>query len=142
MEISPAQLRQLRCQQGWTQRDLADHLDVDPVSVSRWERGLSRPRRGLRDRLRVLLVKMPTTTAPLRRPTEAALSPRVSTSERVDELVRSVGLNAALHALREIVLLSREPTALRFVDDPTKRMREVEAALSEQSALIKCAKIK
>lgn len=34
----------MRREQGWSQADLADRLGTDPVTVSRWERGASRPR--------------------------------------------------------------------------------------------------
>lgn len=141
MKISPAKLRQLRRRQGWTQRDLADHLGVDPMSVSRWERGLSYPQRPMRGRLQALLTEVPAEPTASRHPIRTGLSPSSSASERVDELVRAVGLKAALHALREIALLARKPAPVRFADDPTRRMREVETALREQSALITRARI-
>ena len=33
----------LRKEKGWTQRDLAEHLDVTDKAVSKWERGLGFP---------------------------------------------------------------------------------------------------
>lgn len=38
-----ANLRFARRAAGLTQRQLADQLSVDPIQVSRWERGASRP---------------------------------------------------------------------------------------------------
>ncbi|MFQ5477599.1 MAG: multiprotein-bridging factor 1 family protein [Candidatus Binatia bacterium] len=141
MKIPSAKLRELRRRRGWTQRDLAEQLDVDPMSVSRWERGLSQPRRAMHDRLWALFDEMPTTTAAQRHRVAPSLGLRVLASERIDELVRAVGLDPALRALREIALLARKPPSVRFADEPTKRMREVEDALREQSALIAHTKI-
>ena len=36
-------LKELRERAGWTQRDLANMLDCDAITVSRWERGLHKP---------------------------------------------------------------------------------------------------
>ena len=36
-------LKELRESLGWTQRDLANMLDCDAITVSRWERGLHKP---------------------------------------------------------------------------------------------------
>ena len=40
MEIG-TQIRQLRTQRGITQEALAQHLNVSPQAVSKWERGVS-----------------------------------------------------------------------------------------------------
>lgn len=136
MAISAATLQRLRRRLGWTQRELAENLEVDPMTVSRWERGLSSPRRGIRNRLDALAAQIPA------KPREQNPRPTLSTRERIDELVRIVGLDAALHALRQIALLQRKRAPVHFVDDPNKRMREVEAALREQSALLARAKIR
>lgn len=34
---------------GWTQQDFSEAVDVDPNTVSRWERGLSRPSQKVRE---------------------------------------------------------------------------------------------
>ena len=39
-------VKELRTLLGITQRDLANKLDVEPVTVSRWERGDRKPHRG------------------------------------------------------------------------------------------------
>ena len=38
-------IRSLRGRRGWTQARLAQELGTDPVTVSRWERGATHPRR-------------------------------------------------------------------------------------------------
>jgi 8-oxo-dGTP pyrophosphatase MutT (NUDIX family) len=48
---SGAKIRRLRRERGWTQAQLAALLDTDAVTVSRWERGVSQPRRSARARL-------------------------------------------------------------------------------------------
>lgn len=52
--ITPAGIRRMRNRLGWTQADLARRLGTDPVTVSRWERGVTRPRPSARKRLRDL----------------------------------------------------------------------------------------
>ena len=39
-------LKEFRESLGWTQRDLANMLDCDAITVSRWERGLHKPSAG------------------------------------------------------------------------------------------------
>ena len=53
---APAQagLRSLRRKLGLTQRELADHLRVSPITVHRWEAGKSRPHAMARERLEEL----------------------------------------------------------------------------------------
>ncbi len=41
--VTPQQIRHLRAQMGWTQKQLADRLMVDLITVSRWERGARVP---------------------------------------------------------------------------------------------------
>jgi len=72
----------------------------------------------------------------------AGTNRRLSVSERIDELVRVIGIDTALRALREVALLERKPIPVRFVDEPAKRLREVEAALDEQRTLLARAKIR
>jgi len=40
---TPKKILNLRRRLHYTQRDLADYLEVDPTSISRYERGRSRP---------------------------------------------------------------------------------------------------
>lgn len=49
------EIRELRKKKGWTQAQLARALGTDPVTVSRWERGVSRPRPSGIKRLAALL---------------------------------------------------------------------------------------
>jgi 8-oxo-dGTP pyrophosphatase MutT (NUDIX family) len=49
-----ALIRSLRSKLGWTQQRLATELATDQGTVSRWERGVSRPRRSARHRLEIL----------------------------------------------------------------------------------------
>lgn len=42
--LLPEAIRAARRKQGWTQVELAAHLAVDQSVISRWERGLERPR--------------------------------------------------------------------------------------------------
>jgi sugar phosphate isomerase/epimerase len=48
-------LRALRRRQGWSQRELARHLGVDPVTVWEWERGREPHNRRCRERVLALL---------------------------------------------------------------------------------------
>ena len=50
-ELTSEAIRSLRKRRGWTQAELAHELGTDPVTVSRWERGVSRPRRSANIRL-------------------------------------------------------------------------------------------
>jgi 8-oxo-dGTP pyrophosphatase MutT (NUDIX family) len=50
-EFTSEAIRSLRERRGWTQAELAHELGTDPVTVSRWERGVSRPRRSANIRL-------------------------------------------------------------------------------------------
>jgi transcriptional regulator with XRE-family HTH domain len=134
---------------GWTQRDLAERLEVDPVTVSRWERGISAPRRRIVRQLERLFEAASAKSEPARAarrgapsPAEAAPLRAPSRFEGIDELVRIVGLDRALDALRELALLGRAPAPVKFADDPTTRLREVETAVREQSELIARARIR
>ncbi len=66
---------------------------------------------------------------------------RISDDPSIDELIRFVGVEPARSALRKMALLRRKPTPVRFLVDPTIRLREVDAALREQAELIEHAKI-
>ncbi len=54
-DLSPAGIRRVRTLRGWTQVQLADELGTDPVTVSRWERGVSVPRRSAQRRIAELV---------------------------------------------------------------------------------------
>jgi transcriptional regulator with XRE-family HTH domain len=36
-------IRQARAEKGWKQRELASEVEVEPITVSRWERGATTP---------------------------------------------------------------------------------------------------
>ncbi len=116
---------------------LAEHLGVDPMSVSRWERGATAPGPGTAKRLHWLLeggrrnVASKVSLSERRRPdTDAGLYPAIA------ELVRIVGTDVSLRVLRERALLDRPPTATRFPVDPAVRLEEVDRALREQTQVI------
>ena len=112
-------IRALRATRGWTQQQLAERLDVDAVTVSRWERGAVVPRRSMLSAVDRLW------SAP---------------DESLAELVRIVGADVARKALRQIVLLRWRPSEIRFPVDPSVRLKEVEVALAEQLDLVARAK--
>ena len=128
MDWGPDEVRELRQSYGWSQQDLARRLRVDAMTVSRWERGLSRPRRALRARIESLSTASPSLVSAA---DEAAIM----------ELVRLVGANPALRALRKLVLLMRAPKRIDFPVDPADRLREVERALAEQRDLVARAEV-
>jgi transcriptional regulator with XRE-family HTH domain len=53
--VTGQQIRELRKEKGWTQAQLARALGTDAVTVSRWEREISRPRPAGILRLKTLL---------------------------------------------------------------------------------------
>jgi tetratricopeptide (TPR) repeat protein/transcriptional regulator with XRE-family HTH domain len=52
-------LRQARREHSWSQARLAEHLSTDPMTISRWERGLTLPTPYLREKLCQLFAKTP-----------------------------------------------------------------------------------
>jgi transcriptional regulator with XRE-family HTH domain len=113
-------IRSLRRRRGWTQAELAERLGSDPVTVSRWERGVSSPRPSALLRLRELTTPVPT---------------------EVSSLVRIVGGDEAERRLRGVVLLEWTPPRHRFATTPARRIGEVERALRDQSALRAAARL-
>jgi transcriptional regulator with XRE-family HTH domain len=107
-------IRTLRRRLGWTQSELAVRLGTDPVTVSRWERGVSLPRPSAQFRLREL---------------------RSFSSTETPALVRQVGEPAARRLLERALLLERPPRRHGFSADPTRRLKEVERAVREQMKL-------
>lgn len=55
METRGQRIQRIRKEKGLSQRDVADRVGVDPMSVSRWERDETTPRDGTRDALAGLL---------------------------------------------------------------------------------------
>jgi len=108
------EIRSMRRRYGWTQADLAARLGTDAVTVSRWERGATRPRPSAQTRLREL-------AAPA----------------NLAALARIVGDVRAERLLRRAELLVRRLPRGRFAADPTTRIRMVERLRSEQLALRK-----
>ncbi len=112
------------------------------MTVSRWERGLSRPRRAARAAIAAL--RGAAGAGPAGSAARPAAQPgggHTSGQTAIDELVRIVGLEPALRALRRLVLLRTAPVPVRFPVDPATRLREVETALREQRELIARARI-
>jgi len=144
-------IRRLRRQYGWTQRELAGQLQVDSVTVSRWERGVTVPRPGVMRSLERLLTRpSPGQRAPVSvssgQKSAGVDSPRApawqfSQEPSIDELVQLIGVDAARSALRTVALRARAARPVEFAADPATRLREVESALREQSDLISRARI-
>lgn len=107
-------IRALRRRNGWTQVDLAARLGTDAVTVSRWERGVSRPRPSAQARLR-----------------ELSAPPRSD----VASLAHAIGDADAGRLLRRALLLVHPPARQRFAANPTRRLRETERARREQMEL-------
>lgn len=112
--MQAAAIRRLRQRYRWTQADLASRIGTDAVTVSRWERGVSRPRRSARIRLQALATPLPAD---------------------VSSLVRVIGDTTAERLLRRAVLLAHSIPRRRFAIDATERLREVERVREEQLAL-------
>ncbi|MGH2726052.1 MAG: helix-turn-helix domain-containing protein [Actinomycetota bacterium] len=113
-------IRTLRRKNGWTQAELAERLGTDPVTVSRWERAVSSPRPSARMWLKQLAEPVPLDLSPL---------------------VDILGEGDAERLLRRAMLLARRPGSPRFAADPTRRLRELERARREQTALKKAARV-
>lgn len=133
----------LRRRRGWTQAHLARLLGVDTATVSRWERGGSQPRAGLRAAL-ARLADSPSPEVPPDHESVAneARPGRFSRDASIDELVRIVGLARARQSLRALALQARPPEPLRLPVDPTMRLRELDKMLDEQRALRARARIR
>ena len=43
MEIFSERIKELRLENNWSLRNLAERIDVSPVAISRWERGIRLP---------------------------------------------------------------------------------------------------
>jgi transcriptional regulator with XRE-family HTH domain len=138
MNRSARKIAQRRRELGWTQKKLAEYLGIDPISVSRWERGLTNPGPGAATRLRCWFDSDGTDTDSFVRG-EAGLSDSSRTpglDPAIAELVRIVGTEETLYVLRERALLRRAASAVCFPVDPATRLREVDQARREQTELI------
>ena len=92
-------------------------MEVDVVTVSRWERGVVAPRRGAISAIE-------------------RIAGRSTSEASVDQLVRVVGTERALRALRQVALLETAPRAVNFPVDPSLRLRELDSMLTEQRDLV------
>lgn len=108
------EIRAFRHRNGWTQVELALRLGTDPVTVSRWERGISSPRPSAQIRLKELSNVLPL---------DLAL------------MVRSVGHPEAKKILERQLLLAHRLSPQGFAVNPTRRLEEVDRARSEQTEM-------
>lgn len=131
----------LRHRHGWTQAQLAQFLGVDTATVSRWERGASRPRAGVLAAL-ARLTTAPPVAIEAEPGSKTAGDRRFASDASIDELVRIVGLDRARSALRALALQSRATEPIRFPVDPTERLRQLDDMLDEQRELIAVAEIR
>ncbi len=92
-------------------------MEVDVVTVSRWERGVVAPRRGAIS-------------------TIERIAGRSTTEANVDQLVGVVGTERALRALRQVALLETAPREVSFPVDPGQRLRALDSMLTEQRDLV------
>jgi len=118
--MKPTEIRSLRRRNGWTQAALAGRLGTDAVTVSRWERGASRPRPSARARLRELS------------------GPAADLSADA----QMIGYEEAGRVLQRARLLLRRPKHHGFSMDPASRLREVDRALREQTRMKAGARVK
>ena len=125
----PTNIAEMRRRYGWTQQRLAEYLEVDTATVSRWERGLTRPRRRVLDAIERLSTGVP-----------AEIS-NDNADSSINELIRILGPEPARRALRRLVLQKQKTTQVEFPVDPSARLHELETLLREQSELIARARI-
>lgn len=114
-------IQALRVRHGWTQKELAEILGTDPVTVSRWERGKSQPRPSAATRLEKLASGLPSD---------------------IQSLVSLVGVSRARSVLRRTSLMSLRLPKQRFAASPMRRLKQVERALQEQLELKASARLK
>ncbi|RMF24002.1 MAG: helix-turn-helix domain-containing protein [Deltaproteobacteria bacterium] len=127
MTVDSTAIRKLRERFGWSQAELARRLGTDAGTVSRWERGVTRPRAAHRSRLLALLGQ--------------------AEDASLDELIRLVGAETAKRVLRRHILLRWRPagagefggTGARHTpslgEDAEARLRAAERARAQQREL-------
>lgn len=96
-------------------------MEVDVMTVSRWERGVVAPRRGAISAIE-------------------RMAGRSTTEASVDQVLRVVSTERALRALRQVALLETVPRDVHFPVDPSLRLRELDTMLTEQRDLVARAK--
>ena len=107
----PAGLRRVRVSSGLTQSDLADMLNVDQATISRWERGAQMPDSAMQNRLRDLLFRG-------RAISDARLVHFVRSSQGLLALLSAEGKFVAIsEGLRRIIPPERD--SLRDIMTPT-----------------------
>lgn len=111
--MKPSRIRRLRRANGWTQSDLAGVLGTDAVTVSRWERGVSRPRPSAAGRLKQL----------------------EQGRGELEDLIEEIGITGSIRVLRRTALLVRKPRTAGFPFDASTRLKETERLNAEQRAL-------
>jgi transcriptional regulator with XRE-family HTH domain len=112
--MEPTAIRRLRTRHGWTQAELAARLGTDAVTVSRWERGVSSPRRSAVVRLKELAGALP---------------------REAGGIARALGRREVRLVLERVRLLRSPRRRVRFAVDPGERLREVDRSVREQRAL-------
>jgi transcriptional regulator with XRE-family HTH domain len=93
----PAGLRQVRVSSGLTQSDLAEMLNVDQATVSRWERGAQMPDADMQARLRDILFRG-------RAISDSRLTHLVRTAHNLMGLIGSDGKFVALSEMTRAIL--------------------------------------
>ena len=89
-------IRAARADKGWKQKHLAAEMDVEPITISRWERGATAPD------LDVLRVVARVTEKPLGYFIAESLAPAPGLPRRVERLEESLGrVEQKLDALLE-----------------------------------------
>src|SRR5436309_3226889 len=131
-------LRHARHLKGWTQSDLAETLDTDFETVSRWERGISVPSAYFREKLCSVLDKTPEELGLIRDLTEPmapSMSPCVFLAAAYADAERefTTRLKAHLQARGATVLSSR---TLRRQGVENQRKALQEAIRTAQAVLL------
>lgn len=110
----PAGLRRVRVSSGLTQSDLAEMLNVDQATISRWERGAQMPDAAMQNRLRDLLFRG-----------------RAISDARLGHLVRSaVGLMALINSEGKFLAVS--DTLRKLLPAGRESLRDIMTASIEE----------
>jgi transcriptional regulator with XRE-family HTH domain len=114
LDMDAFEIRSFRKRKGWTQSELAAKLGTDAVTVSRWERGIVRPRPSAQVRLVTL---------------------KDGLSDEIRSLVDAIGASDSQRTLKRLLLLRHAVRPHRFIDGPKFRLEEADRALRQQSEL-------